>query len=73
MKKQSTEANREPRLQAVIDYLVDNGVSEINTDILLHTNMPVLGGYRSIMNEVRDGNWDKVWDTVELYISGDMW
>lgn len=73
MKKQSIEANREPRLQAVIDYLVDNGVSEINTDILLHTNMPALGGYRSIMNEVRDGNWDKVWDTVELYISGDMW
>lgn len=73
MKRQVTEASREPKLQAVIDYLVDNGVSEFNANILLHTNMPYLGGDRNLMNEVRDGDWDKVWNAVELYVSGDMW
>jgi len=73
MKKKPTESTREPKLQAVIDYLIENGVSEFNADMLLSTNLPALGGYRTMRNEAQDGNWDKVWDMAELYISGDMW
>lgn len=73
MKKQITESKREENLQAVIDYLIDNGVTEFNTDIFLHTNLESLGGYRSLMDEMRDGKWDSVWNIVELYVSGDMW
>ena len=73
MKKQITEAKRENNLQAVINYLADNGVGDFNANILLHTNMPALGGHRNMMDEVRDGNWDQVWNVAELYISGDMW
>lgn len=73
MKKDITEPSREHNLQALINYLGDNGMSDMNADILLHTNMPIFGGYRNMMDEIRDGKWDKVWDAAELYISGDMW
>lgn len=73
MKKKPTEANRTERLQDVVDYLTNNGVTEFNADIFIRTNLPALGGYRSITDEARDGKWDKVWDMAELYVSGDMW
>jgi len=64
---------RKKTLQAIIDYLVDNGVSEFNANMFIHTNLVMLGEYRNIVDEVQDGNWDKAWDAAELYISGDMW
>jgi hypothetical protein len=73
MKKETTEPSREKKLQALIDYLVDNGVSDFNANILIHTNMPSFGGYRNMMDEIRDGNWDDVWNVAELYIQGDLW
>ena len=73
MKNKPTEPNKAQETQAVIDYLVDNGVSEFNATMLLNTNLKALGGYRSMMDEVRDNNWGKVWEMAELYVSGDMW
>lgn len=71
--KKPTEPSREQNIQAVVDYLVDNGLSDFGANQLLHVNMPALGGYRSILDEVRDENWDTVWNVAELYVSGDMW
>jgi predicted aldo/keto reductase-like oxidoreductase len=73
MKRKPTQAKRQESLQAIIDYLIENGVTEFNTNTLIHTNLSMLGVYRSINDEVRDKHWDKAWDAVELYVSGDMW
>ena len=73
MKKQFSKPSREETLQSLINYLTDNGVSDFNANILIHTNMEALGGNRSMLDEVRDGKWETVWNVAELYISGDMW
>jgi len=73
MKKQFTKPSREETLQSLINYLTDNGVSDFNANILIHTNMEALGGNRSMLDEVRDGKWETVWNVAELYISGDLW
>lgn len=73
MKKQFSKPSREETLQSLINYLTDNGVSDFNANILIHTNMEALGGNRSMLDEVRDGKWETVWNVAELYISGDLW
>lgn len=74
MKKNIKEPQGRPHdLQAIIDYLVDNGVSDFQVNMLIHTNMPALGGYASIQSATRDGRWAEAWNAAELYISGDMW
>lgn len=73
MKRKPTAPNKAQEVQAIIDYLVDNGVSEFNASMLLNTNLKALGGYRSMMDEVRDENWESAWNMAELYVSGDMW
>lgn len=73
MKKQIKHHNRTNTVQALIDYLVDNGLTDFDTNILIHTNLPALGGDRSILRAAQEGNWDEAWGAAELYISGDMW
>lgn len=73
MKKVIKEAKRENSLQAVVNYLIDNGLTEFDTNILIHTNLPALGGERSILRCIQDEEWDDAWSAAELYISGDMW
>lgn len=62
----------EESLQAIIDYLVDNGLSDFQVNMLIHTNMPSLGETRNIMDCVREGNWGEAWAAAELYMSGDL-
>ena len=73
MKKDTTEPSREQNIQSLVNYLTDNGVSDFNANILIHTNMEAFGGYRSMMDEIRDGNWESVWNIAELYVQGDLW
>lgn len=74
MKKNINEPNSRPQdLQAVIDYLVDNGVSDFQVNLLIHTNMPVLGEYSNMVGAARDGRWAEVWNAAELYISGEVY
>lgn len=73
MKKETTEPSREQSVQALVNYLVDNGVSDFNANQLLHVNMEAFGGYRNMLDEIRDGNWDNVWNVAQLYIDGDLW
>lgn len=60
-------------LQAIIDYLVDNGVSDFQANMLLHTNFPSLGDTSNLIDAAREGRWEDAWNTVELYIAGDLW
>lgn len=64
--------SREEDLQAIIDFLVDNGVSDFSVNMLIHTNMPALGDDRSIMSCARNGEWNDAWNVAELYVSGDL-
>ncbi len=73
MKRKITPHKREESVQAVIDYCIDNGLTEFDTNILIHTNLPYLGGYRTLLMEMQEGNWDKVWDYLDLYFAGDLW
>jgi beta-lactamase superfamily II metal-dependent hydrolase len=73
MKKETTTPSREESLQALINYLTDNGVTDFNANILIHTNMEAFGGHRNMLDEIRDENWDLVWNVAELYIQGDLW
>jgi len=73
MKRKIKDPNgHEESLQAIIDYFVDNGMSDFQANILIHTNMPVLD-LRNIMDCVRENNWNEAWAAAELYMSGDMW
>lgn len=67
MKKKVTPS-RENSVQAVVDYFIDNGVTPFTANQLLHFNWPSLGEYRTLMDEVRDNNWERIWDVAELYI-----
>ena len=64
---------KENTLQSIIDFLLDNGVSEFNANILIHTNIPALGDTRNLIDTARDGEWDLAWNVVQLYIDGDLW
>ncbi len=68
-KHKISEPSRRETVQAVVDYFIDNGVSQFTANQLLHMNWPSLGDFRTLMDEIRDGNWDKVWYTAELYIT----
>lgn len=72
MKKKTTEPSREQNLQSLVNYLGDNGVSDFNIEILIHTNMDALDD-RNMLDKIRDGKWDQVWNVAELYIQGDLW
>lgn len=72
MAKEKVAPIREHKLQAIVDYLVDNGVSDFQVNILIHTNMPALN-LKNIVDCVREDRWDDAWSAAELYISGDMW
>lgn len=64
---------RKNTVQSVIDYLIDNGVSETNTNILIHVNHPAMGSEdMNIMKAAQEGKWDTIWNFVQLYIDGDL-
>lgn len=61
----------EDKLQAIIDFLVDNGMSEFQVNMFIHTNIPALGGDTTIMNCVQEGRWGEAWSVAKAYIDGD--
>lgn len=63
---------RENSLQGVIDFLIDNGLSEFNTNSLIHTDLVQFGGYRNMVDVARDGEWDLLWNVATMYINGDL-
>ena len=74
MKKNIKQPETHPHdLQAIIDYLVDNGVSDFQVNMLIHTNMPVLGESRNLIDATREGRWADAWRAAELYISGEIY
>lgn len=58
-------------VQALVDYLVDNGMSEMGANQFLHVNIPALGGNRSIMDCIVSKEWDTAWGVAESYMAGD--
>lgn len=72
MKKEVKKASKEEKLQSLIDYFIDNDISEFNTEILIHTNIQALGD-KSFIDATRNGEWDLAWNVAELYVSGDLW
>lgn len=67
-------AKRENTIQAVIDVLIENGITPINADLIIHTNAEALGNEnRNIMNAAQDDDWDAIWNFIELYLNGDLW
>ncbi len=62
----------EESLQAIINYLVDNGMSDFQANMLIHTNMPALGEDTNLMDCARQGRWSEAWAATELYMSGDL-
>lgn len=64
-------AIKENTLQAIIDYLVDNGMPEFGANIFIHTNLPVLGDNVSLLNCIQDNRWDEAWTVAQAYIAGD--
>jgi hypothetical protein len=73
MKKTPKDHKRVNSLQAIIDYLSTNGLSDFDINILIHTNLPALGERRTIVDCTRNNEWDDAWNVVELYIAGDLW
>ena len=63
---------RENNLQSVINFLIDNGTSEFDTNILIHTDLIQFGGYRNMVGVARDGDWDLLWNVAQLYVNGDL-
>ena len=72
-RKINPPVQEENSLQAIVDYLIDNGLGEFNTNMFIHTNLPSLGGDKSIINCVQEDDWETAWASAKLYISGDMW
>lgn len=72
MKREIKPSERSESLQAIVNYLVDNGMSNFDAQQFIHTNLPALGEYRNIVDTIRDGKWDEAWSVAELYISGDV-
>jgi hypothetical protein len=64
-------AIKEDSLQAIIDFLIDNGMSEFSADMFIHMNIPALGGDRSILNCAQEEKWEDAWRVSQAYIDGD--
>ncbi len=58
-------------VQAIVEYLMDNGMSSAGANMFVHLNIPALGGDTSIMNLATDGKWDTAWSVAEQYMAGD--
>lgn len=65
-------AVKENNLQAIIAFLVDNGMSEFDIDRFIHINLPALGGYTNIVDCVREDRWEDAWRVSKQYIDGDF-
>lgn len=66
-------SKKENTLQSIIDYLADNGMTDFQVNMFIHTNIPALGEYKNIVDCAREEKWDDAWGAAELYMSGDMW
>ena len=73
MKKIVKQPQKEQSLQAIINYLVDNGLADFDANQFIHVNLPALGEYKNIVDCVREGKWDEAWSVTELYVAGDLW
>lgn len=72
MKKEiETPLVKKNTVQAIIDYLIDNGMSQMAANQFIHINIPALGGNKSILDCANDGGWDTAWAVTESYMAGD--
>lgn len=69
--QKGAETQEIPSLQAIIDHLIDNGMSPYGANMFIHINQPALGGDKTIMDCVRENNWAQAWATVKGYLAGD--
>ena len=67
----SPPKTKEESLQAIIDYLIDSGMTPPDVNQFIHVNIPALGGDRSIVNCAQENNWYDAWRVAEAYIAGD--
>ena len=58
-------------VQAIIDYLIDNGMSVMAANQFIHINIPALGGNKSVLDAANNQEWDTAWAVVESYMAGD--
>ena len=58
-------------VQAIVDFLVENGMSQMGANQFLHVNIPVLGGNKSIMDCIVNKEWATAWGVAESYMAGD--
>jgi hypothetical protein len=73
MKKQIVERSKKvDTVQAMIEYLVSNGMSQISADTFIHVNLPALGDYRSLLDCMNEGKWDEAWNVVDMFLRGDF-
>ena len=72
MKRQiNTPAVKRNTVQALIEYLIDNGMSQHGANQFIHINIPALGGNKTVLDCATNNEWDKAWSVVEAYIAGD--
>lgn len=72
MKREVKEpVNKRNTLQSLIDFLVENGMTQFSANQFVHINIPAIGGDKNIMNLIQEGNWDDAWGVAESYIRGD--
>lgn len=57
-------------LNSLTDFLVDNGIDEGEINYFIHQRRIVLQN-RSLMDLIRENNWEQIWTYVRSYISGD--
>lgn len=71
LKKVVKKAERKESLQAIVNHLVENGMSDMGANNFIHLNIPALGGNRTIMNCIQDRSWDEAWNVIDAYLAGD--
>ena len=73
MKKQIVPpATRRNTVAAIVEHLVENGMSQFSANQFIHLNIPALGEYRSLLDCMNNGEWDKAWNVVDMYLAGDF-
>ena len=59
-------------VQAMVDHLVENGMSQFSANQFIHVNIPALGDYKSLLDCMNNGEWDTAWNVVDMFLRGDF-
>lgn len=54
-------------LDAIVDYLVENGMDENEVNYFLHQK---IFNRRSVMEFIKNSEWDLAWTAVTAYMTG---